>query len=153
MLSTDNEYHALRELKSRAYQPISGQAPWNSCPRYLSKPLKCTLLKDQVFHEKSIDQRNGEEKAVLYNMGLAFTFSQAVNGCKHACSGSCKSFNIKKRDNGRGYSCTYFSSVIDPKKCEGAYNPGAETTYMKYEYGMCEQFANKNNTKTCCDEQ
>lgn len=118
-----------------------------------SKKSKCLPFKDIVFREKSIDESTGTEKAIKWNQNLAFNQYQAQRACKHLCSGICKSFTLKKFGDRRGYNCKFYSSVVDPKNCQGSpgkmYEP--ETTYMKYEYGDC-QFANKNTTKECCNE-
>ena len=135
-------------LQSRA------EGKWKSCPRDTSKPMKCMPIGNEIYTEKSMDN-NGEEKAAQFNKRLAFTFAQAVRGCKHDCVGMCKSFNIKKREFGRGYNCVFSKSVVDNQNCHG--EPGAGdpiTTYMKYSYGDCatEGGVNHNITESCCSE-
>ena len=110
---------------------------------------------NEIYQEKSIDESTQDEKAATFNSRIAYTFAQAVRGCKHECTGKCNSFNIKKREFGRGYNCIFYSSVVDDQNCHGEPGSGAPiTTYMKYSYGDCatKGNVNPNNTATCCNE-
>ena len=126
---------------------------WKQCPTETSKKYECLQLKHQVFKDKSIDPKTGLEKQITYNGNIAFNQYQAQRACKHLCWGICKSFNLKKFNDRQGFTCTFYSSVVDDNDCVG--NPGEEfepvTTYMKYDYGDC-KFAEKNTTRQCCHE-
>ena len=113
---------------------------------------------DEILTESTWDENTMNERAVKWNRIQLNSFDQAVWACKLICGNSnkCKSFNIKRREFEAGYNCVYFESVVDNKNCKGAppgEDPFADTTYMKYEYGMCEQRANPDTTDKCCKEK
>ena len=101
----------------------------------------------------STDEVSGDEKAITLNGRSAYGFRQAVRACKAACNGLCKSFNIRKKEFGRGYTCDFFDTVLDGENCHGEAGLGGAlpTTYMKYKYGDCHMAA-PNTTQTCCNE-
>ena len=140
-------------LRSRSAS--SKHETWTSCPRQMSKPEECLPLNTQVLQEKSIDSSTGDEAMIKWNGKRAETYYQAVMGCKHLCGAKCRSFNIKKRDFGLGWTCTFFSAQVDDQNCLGEPGWGEPiTTWMKYSYGDCQKGVgvNKNTTATCCDE-
>ena len=100
-----------------------------------------------------MDEATGDEKAITMNGRSAYSFLQAVRACKVACSGLCKSFNIRKKEFGRGYTCDFYEVVLDGQNCHGEAGLGGAlpTTYMKYRYGDC-HLAERNTTATCCNE-
>jgi len=129
----------------------SGES-WLSCPEGTSKPHTCLPIRDEVLQDQSIDETTGDEKAITFNNVRANNIYKAVRGCKRMCGGKCKAFNVKKRDMGLGFACTFYKTVIDNKNCQGTPGAGAPiTTYMKYNYGDCTN-ANQNTTETCCNE-
>ena len=128
---------------------------WISCPRDKSKLMACMPLRDTVLTEMTLDESDGDDRAVEWNGIQLHSFHQAVWGCKLICGKSkdCNSFNIKRREFESGYNCEFSQAVVDNKNCKGAPpggNPYAATTYMQYESGICEQQANPNTTASCC---
>ena len=71
------------------------------------------------MEEQSCSDITGEEVSARLKGRIAYGFRQAVRACKYACGGPCKSFNIKKHELGRGYTCVFYSSVLDGQNCHG----------------------------------
>ena len=140
-------------LKSRQGEISPAQDKWTSCPRETSKRYTCLPLSEQVLREKSTDESTGGDAKSQYLGHYADNFYKAVQGCKRDCGMGCNSFNIQKREFGLGYTCTFYSSIVDGKNCFGCPGCGDQTTtYMKYTPGDCAK-ANPNKTLTCCNEE